>query len=214
MPWEIDKFPDIIEISLEQIRPNDWNPNVLPKKLYEALKRNIRDKGFVLPILVRKVEDRYEIIDGEHRYKILKELGYSKAKCVVIEAEDDAEAIMRTLAMWRLRGEANTMDVASLLLEQEFETKELEEYLAYSESELKVFQIIYEVPSKIIDPFAKLGIDLPDEKDNLIILEFALDMMQNLIVQQALDKAKEENPEMVKNERLVEICKFYLGLEE
>jgi len=215
MVWEVDKFPDIEEIPLEQIKPNDWNPNILPKKFCEALKKNIKDKGFVSPILVRIIKGGYEIIDGEHRFNILKELGYTKIPCVIVEEEDDAQAIMRTIAMWRLRGEANVMEIASLFFDQELDTGEIKEYLAYSDGEIEVLENIYKIPSKIIDPFSKLGIDLPDERGNMITLEFALDMMQNLIVQQSFDKARDDFPNIKsKNYLLVEICKYYVGLKE
>ena len=72
------------------------NPNQ-PRKYFseekmEELKKSIKNNGLIQPIIVRKVENtvqnKYEIIAGERRYRACKSLGFESVQCVVIQAGD------------------------------------------------------------------------------------------------------------------------------
>ncbi len=72
------------------------NPNQ-PRKYFseekmEELKESIKNNGLIQPIIVRKVENtvqnKYEIIAGERRYRACKSLGFESVQCVVIQAGD------------------------------------------------------------------------------------------------------------------------------
>jgi ParB/RepB/Spo0J family partition protein len=92
-------------ISVEKIDKNEWNPNVMQDAEYLALKQDMQTNGprGVDPILVspfacffpgEPVNERFVIVDGEHRWRIAKELGWKEILCEVREVtEDDAKAI-------------------------------------------------------------------------------------------------------------------------
>lgn len=113
-------------IFVRDITPNDWNPNRMPAARFAALKENIRRHGFTGALLVRPLANqartdgqrpfRYEIVDGEQRFKAVSELGYRTVPCVIVEATD-AEAKAQTLAMNRLRGHMQANSVRALLEE-------------------------------------------------------------------------------------------------
>ncbi len=72
------------------------NPNQ-PRKYFseekmEELKESIKNNGLIQPIIVRKVENivqnKYEIIAGERRYRACKSLGFESVQCIVIQAGD------------------------------------------------------------------------------------------------------------------------------
>ena len=52
------------------------------------LKESIEREGLLVPILVRPIEDNYEVVDGSHRYEILCELGKTSAPCHIKELTD------------------------------------------------------------------------------------------------------------------------------
>jgi len=82
---------------------------------YQELKASIQTHGFTVPILVRARGDgTYELIDGEHRIQIAKELGYEKVPAVVVEADDKKATLLNVLAN-TARGTQNPMDVAEAL---------------------------------------------------------------------------------------------------
>ncbi len=65
----------IIEVSLGNVDPNPWNPNKQTTRQYEAEIESILSNGFVMPIIVRQQGERFQIIDGEHRYRALTQIG-------------------------------------------------------------------------------------------------------------------------------------------
>jgi ParB/RepB/Spo0J family partition protein len=83
---------------------------------YEALVAEVRDQGFVSPILVRPVGgNRFQLIDGEHRWRVVSDLGRETILSVIIDEDDEDEARIRALAMNGLRGKPNALKQAYLL---------------------------------------------------------------------------------------------------
>jgi len=82
---------------------------------YAELKASIENHGFTIPILVKALPDgMYELIDGEHRIKIMKELGKTTIPANVIAADDRKATLLNILAN-TARGTQNPMDVAEAL---------------------------------------------------------------------------------------------------
>jgi len=52
------------------------------------LMKAIRDGEKIPPIVVRKLGDKYQILDGHHRYFAMKALGLKNAKVVIVPNED------------------------------------------------------------------------------------------------------------------------------
>jgi len=84
------------------------------EKLAE-LRASIEKHGFTVPILVRELPDgKYELIDGEHRLKIVKELGWKEIPATILKV-DDAKATLLNVLANTARGTQNPMDVAEAL---------------------------------------------------------------------------------------------------
>jgi ParB family transcriptional regulator, chromosome partitioning protein len=75
---------ETIEIGIDQIRPNRNQPRVEFNNdaIYE-LAQSIRENGLIQPIVVRKVDNHYEIIAGERRYRAMQMLGYTTVTALV-----------------------------------------------------------------------------------------------------------------------------------
>jgi ParB/RepB/Spo0J family partition protein len=92
-------------ISLDLIQPNLFNPNVMPPAEYEALKRDMQQVGpaGVGPIIVSSYDafygvvcttGLYVIVDGEHRWRVAKELGWKEIRAEPRNiTEEDAKAV-------------------------------------------------------------------------------------------------------------------------
>lgn len=60
-------------ISSSSIKNNDYNPNIMAPPEYKLLKQSIKKDGLTMPIVISKNDNElYEIIDGSHRVKIIK----------------------------------------------------------------------------------------------------------------------------------------------
>ena len=103
------------EIMLVEIEPNPWNPNQQDDGMFKKLINSIKKNGFTTPILVRKIEKGYQIIDGEHRWKACKELDYNIIKAEVIENIDDTTAKTLTIALNNIRGKDDVLKRAQIL---------------------------------------------------------------------------------------------------
>ena len=65
---------NIISVPIEKIRANAWNPNAVAPPEMKLLYQSIKEDGYTMPIVCYylKEEDAYEIVDGYHRYTIMK----------------------------------------------------------------------------------------------------------------------------------------------
>lgn len=84
---------DNSEIDIESIVINREQPRkVFDEEKLSSLKKSIKEKGILQPILVRKFEDKYQIIAGERRFRAAKSLGLEKIP-VIIKKIDNIESL-------------------------------------------------------------------------------------------------------------------------
>ena len=143
----------LMELSIDQIRPNEWNPNVMTEEEYDKLKTSIEvtDGKYLKdnPILVRSIEDYYEIIDGEHRHKVANDLGFKTLWCIIREM-DDKEAIELCVILNKDRGDINYFKLSKLLKDSyekyshDLNQEELGRRFGYSRQSIGLILPIYE----------------------------------------------------------------------
>jgi ParB family chromosome partitioning protein len=91
IPFEAhDTNTRVIELSLDEIRPNPIQPrkSIDRDKLAE-LSESIKAHGLISPILVRKFNTKYEIIAGERRFHACKMAGIERVPVIVKDVSDD-----------------------------------------------------------------------------------------------------------------------------
>ncbi len=129
----------ITELPVDLLQPNEWNPNRMTPEIRKKLQLNLKRDGFVAPLLVRKLGDRYQIVNGEHRWQIAQELEYETVPCVVLEDLDDRRARILTVNLNELGGDPVPSLLAKLLHELEEETpiSELAAVLPYDDAQIR-----------------------------------------------------------------------------
>lgn len=101
----------------EDLHPDPMNPNHLSDRRMAALKRDIEQGSFFRPVVVRPREGGgYTITDGEHRWRILRELDEAKIPCVIDDA-GEVEGRIRNLTLNMLHGKPDPIREANLLVE-------------------------------------------------------------------------------------------------
>jgi len=84
-------------INLDQLDPNPFQPrHSFDGETMDDLCRSIEQHGVIEPIIVRRKEDRYEIISGERRWRACQKLGLEEIPCV-LKNVSDAEAFKLAL---------------------------------------------------------------------------------------------------------------------
>ena len=97
---KIDNFTTTkIIVPIDSVVNNPWNPNVESKVVYESIKETIKQKGLVGTITVREQLGYYQIINGEHRWRICKELGWKEIPVENMGEISDTEAYFWTLKL-------------------------------------------------------------------------------------------------------------------
>jgi ParB-like chromosome segregation protein Spo0J len=83
---------ELLRLRLDQVSPNPWNCNILTQDERLKLKRQMSISGpdRTPPIIVRKVNDTYQIVDGEQRWRVATDLGWKHIYSVPVEADEMA----------------------------------------------------------------------------------------------------------------------------
>ena len=99
----MEKCKRIETIAIDKLMAHPANPNRMKDATFKKLVRHIGRSGNYEPIIVRRYQGAFEIVNGHHRVKALKQLGVEKADCVVWEVDDD-EALVLLATLNRLAG--------------------------------------------------------------------------------------------------------------
>jgi ParB-like chromosome segregation protein Spo0J len=93
-------------VPIEKLEANNWNPNRVAKPEMNLLKKSIEDNGFCFPIatIYDKINDKYVIIDGFHRYTVAKDYLHLKEVPIVVLDHDIKMQISATIQFNRARG--------------------------------------------------------------------------------------------------------------
>jgi DNA modification methylase len=128
-------------ISLDRLVEAGWNPNRVKPALMARIRRSLQRFGVVEGLVARphpQREGAFEILSGNHRLRLLRELGHEKAPVVVVDL-DDAQARLLAQTLNRTRGSDDPAAYARLLDEvlKEFSAHEVSEFLPESEASIE-----------------------------------------------------------------------------
>lgn len=126
----------LMEIDVNEIVPNEDQPrkNFDKDELYD-LSQSIEKYGIIQPLLLKRKNDKYEIIAGERRFRAAKEIGLSKVPAIIKDVSDDISsriAIIENIQRKDLNPVEEAMSYKHLLDSQDLTQKELADELGKS----------------------------------------------------------------------------------
>lgn len=85
-----EKASSLIELDLDQIHPNPLQPRLQfkPEKL-DGLASSLAQDGVLQPIVVRQVEENFEIIAGERRWRAAQKAGLERIPALIQDVSDE-----------------------------------------------------------------------------------------------------------------------------
>lgn len=106
-------------VPIEKVRANTYNPNSVAKPEMDLLETSIWEDGYTMPVVCYYIplEGIYEIVDGFHRYTVLKTSKriYEREKGmlpVVVIDKDESNRMASTIRHNRARG-SHSIDLMS-----------------------------------------------------------------------------------------------------
>jgi ParB family chromosome partitioning protein len=100
------------EVALDQIDPNPFQPRrAFPPDKLQELADSIRSSGVVQPVLLRRSNQRYQLIAGERRWRAARLAGLMAIPALVREL-GDRDALELALTENLLREDLNPLDAA------------------------------------------------------------------------------------------------------
>ncbi len=220
----------VVKIKINSIRPNRLQPRkkFATDKLKE-LKDSIKEKGVIQPVIVRTIEDGYELIAGERRFRAVKELGYSEIPAIMKEVSD-ADSLELSLIENIQREELNSIEEASaymdLLEKFNFSQEEISKAVGKDKSTISNTLRLLTLPKLIQDyvsenlismGHAKAILSLPTERPRIrfakriIRKNLSVRQTEELIkqkLQRPIRKTREKDAHLA---RLEEDLQHYLG---
>lgn len=132
----IEEKSKLLEVEISEIIPNEDQPrkNFNEEELRD-LASSIERYGIIQPLLLKKIDDKYEIIAGERRFRAAGLAGLEKVPAIVKDISDDESnriAIIENIQRKDLNPVEEAMSYRHLLDSQNLTQKELADEIGKS----------------------------------------------------------------------------------
>ena len=149
---------EILQLNLDDIIPNRFQPReVFDEKALKELAASIKEHGVIQPIIVRKVNEKYEIIAGERRYKASALAGKTTIPAIVKNLDDKESskvALLENLQRKNLNPIEEAKTYQKILEIDEMTQEELAKTMGKSQSavsnKLRLLQLTDEVQQAVL----------------------------------------------------------------
>jgi ParB family transcriptional regulator, chromosome partitioning protein len=102
-----------LRVRIDLITPSPFQPRrSFDEAKIEELATSIRNQGIIQPLVVRHINDRYELIAGERRWRAAMKAGLNEVPVVIRDASDN-EALQLALVENLQREDLNAIEEAS-----------------------------------------------------------------------------------------------------
>jgi ParB family chromosome partitioning protein len=178
-------------VGIEEVRPNPFQPR---KKVQEAaieeLAESIREKGIIQPLLVRKVDDGYELIAGERRWRAAQKAGLTEIPVLVREAEPNSQlelALIENIQRQNLNAMEEAEAYQRLIHDFNISQEEVARRVGKERSSVANFLRLLKLSSWIQEKIAEGALSFGHAKC-LLSLESALDQkkMAEIVIEKGL----------------------------
>lgn len=112
-------------IPIEKVYANDYNPNSVATQEMKLLYVSVKKDGYTQPVVTiyDDKKDRYVIVDGFHRYSIMKRYKdiyascEGKLPCVVLKGKTMNDRMASTIRHNRARGKHSIQGMSNIVME-------------------------------------------------------------------------------------------------
>ena len=123
----LNEQQDIKTVNIELLKAGAFQPrNIFDENQIDILAQSIKENGILQPLLVRKIDDKFEIIAGERRYRAAIKTGIDRIPIIEMQI-DDNKALEIALIENIVRQDLNDIEEANgykQLMEKFYYTQE------------------------------------------------------------------------------------------
>lgn len=219
----------LVEVNVASIHPNPYQPRAtFDEESIAELAQSIQQVGLLQPLLVRKVDDGYELVAGERRLRAVTSLGMEKVACIVQQDIEDESSAMMALIENLQREDLHYIEEAQcyqkLLETYGLTQEELANRLGKSQSsianKLRLLKLSDEVKAamtekRLSERHARALLKLTDDKQRLDAVERIAEKGLSVketeqMVEKTLNKAYDERQDGAKpRPKLMRIVRDY-----
>ena len=209
--YEDTKGEEIIELNLDEIRPNPYQPRqVFDETALTELSESIKENGVFQPIIVKKSIKGYEIIAGERRVRASKIAGLNKIPAIIRQLSDEkmAEiALLENLQRENLNALEEAKAYKKLIDQLNITQEELAKKVSKSRSHVTNVIGILRLPREVQNMVAQHKISMGHARtlsklsDDEEIIKLANDIVNNSIPVRELEKVAEAAPKKKNQKR-------------
>lgn len=219
----------LVEVNVASIHPNPYQPRAtFDEESIAELAQSIQQVGLLQPLLVRKVDDGYELVAGERRLRAVTSLGMEKVACIVQQDIEDESSAMMALIENLQREDLHYLEEAQcyqkLLETYGLTQEELANRLGKSQSsianKLRLLKLSDEVKAamtekRLSERHARALLKLADDKQRLDAVEKIAEKGLSVketeqMVEKTLNKAYDEKQDGAKpRPKLMRIVRDY-----
>jgi ParB family chromosome partitioning protein len=85
-----DTERDYIQCDIDLIHPNRYQPRIkFSNEELESLAQSIKEQGIIQPLIVRRIDDGYELVAGERRLRACRMAGLERLPCIIKSVSDE-----------------------------------------------------------------------------------------------------------------------------
>lgn len=219
----------LVEVNVASIHPNPYQPRAtFDEESIAELAQSIQQVGLLQPLLVRKVDDGYELVAGERRLRAVTSLGMEKVACIVQQDIEDESSAMMALIENLQREDLHYLEEAQcyqkLLETYGLTQEELANRLGKSQSsianKLRLLKLSDEIKAamtekRLSERHARALLKLTDDKQRLDAVERIAEKGLSVketeqMVEKTLNKAYDEKQDGAKpRPKLMRIVRDY-----
>ena len=211
MDTEKNTDTQVLNVPIEDIIPNRFQPRLnFDENSLKELASSIKEHGIIQPLVLRRLNDKYEIIAGERRYKAAKLAGLTSVPAILSDLDDNASAevaIVENVQRKDLTSIEEAKSYKTLLDKGYLTQEELAKKMGLSQSaisnKLRLLSLSDEVQKaimegKISERHARSLLQLEDEDDQNSWLKRIIE--ERLTVRDLDQKLKELNKKETKED--------------
>ncbi|MDO4940996.1 MAG: ParB/RepB/Spo0J family partition protein [Erysipelotrichaceae bacterium] len=129
---------EILKIKIDKIVPNKNQPRLdFYDDSIKGLAESIKENGLLQPITVRQVDNHYELIAGERRFRACQLNGYKEVEAIILDKTDEESAnlaLVENLQREDLNAIEQAMAMKKIMKSHNLTQNELAQRLGYKQS--------------------------------------------------------------------------------